>query len=245
MRSQSISAPYQRNDIWTTAAKKRLLDTHTSALTSPAFFLHETSEGDKYDMVDGQQRTRTIVGYLKGLLKDERNSKYDADADPNFVSYKLAVIIIHGAPEGGTTIRDFYFRVNKYGMKVNRPEQIRAQFLNTPLQKLVESIARSESWIELQLFTQAKTDRLADEDFISELLTLQKFGITDKKIQVDNFYKDESFTEEDAKASKVEFNDIVDRIKTLNDHVPLGRTLQATQRLLHAIQLHQDDNAAA
>lgn len=222
--SINLRPSYQRNDIWTTAAKKRLLDTIHQGLPLPAFFLHETVEGSKYDMVDGQQRTRTIVGYLNGLLKDEKGKKYSEDANSNIYDYLLAVIVIYDVPVGSGAIRDYYYRVNKYGMKVNRPEQLRSKYLNTPLQNLVESIARSESWGELQLFTQAKIDRLADEDFIAELLTLQKFGISDKKLQVDRFYADPSFSENEATALKAEFNEVIDRIKTLNDHFPLAQT---------------------
>ena len=201
-----------------------MLETIHQGLPLPAFFLHEVEQGVKYNMVDGQQRTRTIVGYLNGLLKDDKGKKYSADTDNAIYQYQLAVIVIHDVPEESGIIRDYYYRVNKYGMKVNRPEEIRSKYLNTPLQNLVESIARSDSWAELQLFTQAKIDRLADEDFIAELLTLQKHGITDKKLQVDKFYADTTFGEADATALKADFNDVIDHIKTLNDHFPLAKT---------------------
>lgn len=222
--SVNLRPSYQRNDIWTHAAKKRLLQTMRLGFPLPAFFLHETTK-DKYDMVDGQQRTRTIMGYLGEVLKDERGKYYSAENDQEINDYRLAVVVIRNLPaDGSVSIRDFYYRVNKYGTKLNRPEIHKAQYANTPLQGLIESIAASESWAELKLFTQDAQDRMADLDFIAELLALQKFGITDKKLQVDKFYEDSTFTEVDAEAMKVEFDELLEKVKTLNEQTPLAKT---------------------
>ncbi len=149
----NLRPTYQRNDIWTTPAKRRLIQTIHDGLPLPAFFLHETVPNQKYDMVDGQQRTRAIMGYLDRSFKDESGKFYDTRTDAEILNYEIPVIIIRNVPDdGGVSIRDFYYRVNKFGTKLNRPEIQKAQYANTPLQTLVEEIADSEQWEELGLF---------------------------------------------------------------------------------------------
>ncbi len=63
----------------------------------------------------------------------------------------------------------------------------------------------------------AALNRMADLDFIAELLTLLRHGITDKKIHVDRFYDDTEFTEENAASLHTDFNAVVDRISALNE----------------------------
>lgn len=221
----NLRPPYQRNDIWTTPAKRRLIQTIQDGFPLPAFFLHETVPNEKYDMVDGQQRTRAIMGYLDRSFKDESGKLYDESTDAGILNYEIPVIIIRNVPnDGGASIRDFYYRVNKFGTKLNRPEIQKAQYANTPLQALVEGIADSGRWEELGLFTDAAQNRMADLDFIAELLTLLRHGITDKKIHVDRFYGDTTFTEGDAASLAADFDAVISRIKALNDAIPLSET---------------------
>lgn len=223
--SLNLRPPYQRNDIWTTPAKRRLIETIRDGFPLPAFFIHETVPNKKYDMVDGQQRTRAIMGYLDGSFKDDKGKAYNSITDAAVLDYIIPVIIIRNvADDGGTSIRDFYYRVNNYGTKLNRPEIQKAQYANTPLQVLVEKIAGSEQWEELGLFTDAAQKRMSDLDFIAEMLTLLRHGITDKKIHVDRFYADTTFTDKDAASLGADFIAVMDRIKALNAAFPLSRT---------------------
>ena len=221
----NLRPSYQRNDIWTTPAKRRLIETINDGFPLPTFFLHETVLNEKYDMVDGQQRTRAIMGYLDGSFKDDKGKKYDRSTDAVILSYLIPVTIIRFKEEDdGSSIREFYYRVNNFGARLNRPETLKAQYANTPLQLLVEQVVESELWEELGLFTDAAQNRMADLDFIAELLTLLRWGITDKKIHVDRFYDDSTFTVENADSLKAEFNTVIERIMSLNEATPLAGT---------------------
>lgn len=218
----NLNPPYQRGDIWSQPAKKRLIESIKLRYPLPIFFLYKHSSG-KFDMVDGQQRTRTIIGYAKGFFKDiNKKSIEETDKEFFFKKYKISVNIITDAKEG--EIEDFYYRVNKFGTKLNRPEILKAQFGNSLLQSLVESISDSPQFTSLNLFTDSTLNRLNDLDFIGELLTLLKYGITDKKITVDKFYEDEEFTEADAKALEIKFYEILDDIIRFNEIVEIKNT---------------------
>jgi hypothetical protein len=202
-----LNPPYQRGDIWTLPAKKKLIDSIKLKYPLPAFFLYHLGS-DKYEMVDGQQRTRTILGYSKGLFPDINKEKIDkSDKDFFYNKYRLTVCVIYQAQK--KEVEDFYYRVNKFGTKLNRPEILKAQYANTNLQQLIERIADSEKFETLGLFSDKSLDRLNDLDFIGELLSLLRYGITERKFAVDKFYGEESFSEGDAKDLETKFNSIL------------------------------------
>jgi uncharacterized protein with ParB-like and HNH nuclease domain len=101
----NLSPSYQRNDIWTLLAKKRLIDSIKIGYPLPAFFLYKKEDGT-YDMVDGQQRTRTLIGYVKGLFPDMNRITFD-EQNPNIIlDYKISIVIIDKSDSD--TIEDFY-----------------------------------------------------------------------------------------------------------------------------------------
>jgi len=56
----NLNPPYQRNAIWSVQAQKLLVDTVKKQMPLPAFFLQDKGKG-KFEMVDGQQRTRALL----------------------------------------------------------------------------------------------------------------------------------------------------------------------------------------
>jgi len=182
----NLNPPYQRNDIWPLANKKRLIDSIKSGYPLPMFFLHH--KDDLFDMVDGQQRTRTLIGYKKDIFPDLKKIKYSNSNQDELNNYRIGVTIISNEDDE-KIMQDFYYRVNKFGTKLNRPEILKAQYFDTYFQNLVEEISESEEFQRLQLFSDSSLDRMNDMDFIGELLALTKFGITDKKMRLINYMK--------------------------------------------------------
>ncbi|GAB2769878.1 hypothetical protein GCM10027275_10510 [Rhabdobacter roseus] len=218
----NLNPPYQRGDIWTMPAKKKLIESIKLKYPLPAFFLFK-NEVSKYEMVDGQQRTRTILGYAKGLFPDINKQEFeDSDKDFFLNHYKISVFVITIATQ--SEIEDFYYRVNKFGTKLNRPEILKAQYSNSPLQNLIERISDSPQFESIELFTQSTLNRLTDFDFIGELLGILKFGITDKKLSVDRWYQDSTFSEPQAEELERRFFVILDDVIRFNEIYPLKNT---------------------
>jgi len=218
----NLNPPYQRGDIWTLPAKKKLIDSIKLEYPLPGFFLYNVEPG-KYEMVDGQQRTRTILGYSKGLFPDLNKEKIeDTDKTFFFEKYKISVCNITKASKA--EIEDFYYRVNKFGSKLNRPEILKAQYSNTVLQTLVEKISDYPEFESLELFTDISLNRLNDLDFIAELITNLKYGITERKFTVDKFYADTEFKFADAEELEAQFKEILEILIKLNDIFPFKNT---------------------
>ncbi|MBK7378483.1 MAG: DUF262 domain-containing protein [Ignavibacteriales bacterium] len=210
----NLNPPYQRNDIWPLANKKRLVDSIKNGYPLPMFFLHQKEE-TKFDIVDGQQRTRTLIGYKKDIFPDMNKEKYSVSNQSVFNDFIIGVTVIYDE-QNDKILQDFYYRVNKFGTKLNRPEILRAQYFDTHFQNLVEEIASSVEFQRLQLFTETSLDRMNDMDFIGELLALTKNGISDKKIAVDKLYEDKTFDEEAVESMKNEFLEILFKVLDLN-----------------------------
>lgn len=210
----NLNPPYQRNDIWPLANKKRLIDSIKNGYPLPMFFLHKKEE-DNYDIVDGQQRTRTLIGYKKDLFPDMNGKKFSQSNKAEINNFIIAVTIIYDE-ENEKILQDFYYRVNKFGTKLNRPEILRAQFFDTHFQNLVEEISESEEFQGLHLFSDSSLNRMNDMDFIGELLALTKLGISDKKNAVDKLYEDKNFNEDEATKLKSDFLEILYKILYLN-----------------------------
>ena len=67
-----LNPPYQRRSVWTRKDKQFFLDTIFRNYPSPAIFLHKTiDDGGKatYHVVDGKQRTQTILEFANDKLK--------------------------------------------------------------------------------------------------------------------------------------------------------------------------------
>lgn len=218
----NLTPPYQRNDIWLISAKRKLINTIYLGFPLPAFFLQKM-ENDTYEIVDGQQRTRTILGYNKKLFPEKGIGKFDEIPKEKFLKYRLAIIVIENETDINL-IQEFYYRVNKLGMKINRPETLKGRYHETPFQNLVEKITGTNEFVYLSLFSEASLNRMNDMDFVGELLALIKFGTSDKKEKVDKLYEDLEITSEEINQLELKFNDIISKINTLSNIFPINKT---------------------
>ena len=216
-----LNPPYQRNDIWTNATKRRLIDSIKSNYPLPVFFLYKKDD-TSFEMVDGQQRTRAIYGYINGFFKDLKNEPFNERSKEIFDNYKISICIIYDVTNY-SLLSDFYYRVNKFGTKLNRPEILMAQYSETNLQELINTLADLDSFLSLNLFSEKTLDRMADIDLIGELVGLMEFGILEKKKAADELYKAD-ISKDKAEALYSSFNEILIIFNNLNSVYPINKT---------------------
>lgn len=220
-KSINLNPPYQRNPIWSLDAKQLLIESIKRGYPIPNLFFHKRN-GSEFDMVDGQQRTRSIVGYFDGVFKDLHKGIYSKDYFPQFLGYKIAVIVISNVQKN-EKMEDYYALVNSSGLRLNRPELKRAEYFQTRFLTLLEDLSSSDAFKSLTLFSQASLDRLNDIDFVSELVGLMAKGITDKKLGVDKLFE-EDVTIAKSRKLQGEFNRVIGVLVRLNDIYPIRRT---------------------
>ncbi len=209
----TIDPPYQRNFVWSEKSQQLLIESILSGTPIPSFFLL-LKKDDNYELVDGQQRTRTILAFHRGLLKTSEGTLIsDIDAS-KFHDFKIPVTIITEL-DASERIESFYALVNSTGIHTNRPELKKAEYFYTNFLGLVNSCLEYAPFKELDLFTDVSLKRMNDMDFTTELLALSHFGTSDKKEKTEDLFEQDI---DDATKTALynKFTSVIDVIARLN-----------------------------
>lgn len=200
-----LKPPYQRKPVWTYKQKAYLIDTILEKYHVPEIYMHRVTDPDGksiYNIVDGQQRIRTILEFISGKfpLTDEYTPQY---ADYNFDdlpdnikqeiwNYTLYVRDITDATE--SDVRNLFKRMNRNVVALN-PQELRHATYSGDFIKLMEELAEDEFWAENKIVTPNEIRRMKDVQFISDLFISMMNGIQDKTKEMDKYYKlyEESF----------------------------------------------------
>lgn len=217
-----LNPPYQRSFIWTLNDQQALVDSILKGYPIPNIFLLE-KESNRFEMVDGQQRSRTIIGFIEKQFRANSGELFSKDKHGSiFDEYVLPITVIENL-ETDESIEDFYALVNRSGMHLNRPELKKAEYFDTNFLKLVTELADNPLFQSLELFTELSTKRMNDIDFISELVTLLMEGNSDKKLKVDKVFEDD-ITQPQSIELKAKFLDVIAVFTNLNEEYPLKKT---------------------
>ena len=216
----NLSPDYQRNPIWTSKSQKSLIDTILFPQPIPNFFLLKKTE-DQYEMVDGQQRSRSIIDFRNGHITSSSKEKYDR-SNTAFIKYELNITLIT-ALDAGESIEAFYALVNSSGLRLNAPELRKAKYYDTKYLALCSEMAALDEFVQLDLFGSTTVDRMNDVELVSELLTLIYLGHTEKKEAVDRVFE-EDITDKQVEELRVYFKSVVNILANLNEISPLRKT---------------------
>lgn len=193
-----LQPEYQRNQVWSRAAKVMLIDSIIKNIPMPKFFLQNVIRDAEshYIVIDGQQRLTAILEFLRddyaltspydGEHKGKKYSELPKELQEEMLLYTIDVNEISNDEK--EIIRDIYSRVNKYTVQLNKQELRRADFPGHFL-RMSESLANEKFFDENRVFTIANSKRMGDVEYISELLAMLLDGPQDKKIRLDEFYE--------------------------------------------------------
>jgi len=224
-KSLVLSPSFQRRAVWKPGAKSLFIDTIVRGLPIPILFLREqktdisTLEA-KREVVDGQQRIRTVLSYIdKSLLSDYEEAKdyfqvkkvhnkelagkgfYDlpSDIQQRILDYQFSVHVLPANTDDREVLQIFA-RMNSTGYKLTGQELRNAKFygeFKTSIYELAfEQLSR---WREWKIFTEDNIARMEEVELSSEFAILmlkgKLTGMTQKSI--DNMYEhyEEIYTE--------------------------------------------------
>jgi uncharacterized protein with ParB-like and HNH nuclease domain len=161
----NLNPPYQRKFIWSLKDQQTLIRSILKGYAIPNIFLFETKSGF-YDMVDGQQRTRTILGYIQNQFKTIDGIFYSELQDHSGISQYIIPVTIIEKINADESIEEFYSLVNKSGIHLNRPELKKAEFFDTRFLKLITELSSNKTFQSLDLFSESTSKRMNDVDFV-------------------------------------------------------------------------------
>lgn len=187
----TIKPPFQRKPVWGGKQKCSLIESILERYPVPEIFLQVTTTEDgvtTYAVVDGQQRVRTVLQFI-GADKDpeeQAENKFvldklaptsvwsnksfadlTADQKKSFFGYQFATRELN--TESDDEVRQMFMRLNKY-LTPLKPQELRNATYTGPFAQLAESLADDEYWAENRIITAAAIRRMADIEFVAELL---------------------------------------------------------------------------
>lgn len=222
-----ISPKFQRRSVWSLQAKSYLIDSIIRNKPMPKIFIRQKTNPKTMkttrEIVDGQQRMRTILSFVQNGFKISKVHNEDFGGKlfselPDeqriaFLNYRISVDILHDVEDEG--ILDIFARLNTYAVQLKKQELLNAKYFGY-FKQLVYDISRDfyTFWLENGIFTDKKIMRMAEAELVSDLIIAALEGIQSKK-NVEKYYKkyDESF--DNRKEIKEKVTKTLDLISTL------------------------------
>ena len=176
-----LSPQFQRRSVWTEKAKSYLIDTIVRGKPIPKVLLTQTLTLGRNvrTVVDGQQRIRTILGYINGDFTISRahhrelaGKKFDSLPDElksEFLQYEIGVDMLFDLSFEDTL--DTFARLNSYSVKLNSQELLNAQYLGYFKQAAYRlGFGYVRYWIESEILSEKQVARMSEAELASDLL---------------------------------------------------------------------------
>ena len=207
-----LSPKFQRRLVWKPVAKSYFIDTLLRGYPIPPIHIRLSSQpgrGAIREVVDGQQRLRTLFDFVGGKLRLGRQidapwaGKTFAQLDPELQEslrlYKFYVYQYENLTD--QTILEIFARINTYAVPLNQQELRNGKYFG-PFKSTVYQLGLDylSFWRAARIFTESAIARMQEAELTSELLILQLDGIQDKKTTIDEFYSRLDETWSDAPA---------------------------------------------
>jgi hypothetical protein len=200
------NSEYQRSDkVWPPAARSFLVETILLGFPIPKIFLFQMldlkSKKTVKEIVDGQQRSKTISDFFHNKLKISQSSElvgarartYDQLAEElqgRFLNYQLSIdLFVSVSP---SEIREAFRRLNSYTVPLN-PEELRHAEYQGVFKWFIYHLTREfeEIFLSLGVMTQKNIIRMQDTKLLAECVHSLIHGIqTTKSKELNKLYSD-------------------------------------------------------
>jgi hypothetical protein len=250
-----LNPPYQRRSVWSSRSKSLLIDSILRNYPIPLIFLtnriHPTEKKLVREVVDGQQRLRTILGYIDpGCLPDHKpdddfvvlqshNSDYPnaayadlpVDVQDRLLQTALSVNVLP-ADIGDVRILDIFRRMNTTGTKLNAQELRNANFDGVFKEMSYElAYEQYQRWLSWRIFEVPQVAQMMEVELTSDLLGLMLNGVKPKTAkQIDDLYTtyDPGVPDEDAVRQQFrDHMDILEHVYGENDGPDIPKRLRS------------------
>lgn len=195
-----LNPKFQRRPVWTPKAKSFLMDTILRGKPIPKVFIRQkinvTTQTSIREVVDGQQRLRTILSYVKDgfAVSKRQNSEHGGkvfsqlgeDVQAQVLAYEVSVDLLINLPDA--EILDIFSRLNSYAVVLNEQEKLNADHFS-PFKVLADRVGHKYNsyWTAQGILTSNQIMRMLEVNLVADLLIALLEGIKSKK-QVKKFY---------------------------------------------------------
>jgi hypothetical protein len=237
----NLAPVFQRRSVWNAKAKSYLVDTVVRGLPTPIIFLRDRidlqSMQANREVVDGQQRLRTLIGFIDPTALPDFDEERDAflvipthnDAiagkrfgrlDPEFqhmiLNYSFSTHVIPSTVDDREILMIFE-RLNSTGQKLNSQELRNAEWFGEFKTLMYElALEQLERWRGWGLFSGDEIARMKEVELTSDMVLTMLDGLGAKsQARINRAYED--FDDAFPQKSAVErrFRKVMDSIEEL------------------------------
>lgn len=223
-----LNPDFQRKSVWTDNAKSYLMDTIIRGKPIPKLFIRQqiNSQTKKSvrEVVDGQQRLRTILGYLNDgfQINKKHNSEFgalyfsqlDEATQTNLLNYELSVDLLVNMPDA--EVLDVFGRLNSYAVLLNEQEKINSDHFG-PFKLLADTLAHTNNtfWVNNGILNKQQILRMGDVAIVADLLIAMIEGIRTKKQLKAHYDRYEKGFSHDTELLREQFEHIIGLIERI------------------------------
>ncbi|NOY72618.1 MAG: DUF262 domain-containing protein [Gammaproteobacteria bacterium] len=226
-----LSPKFQRRSVWTDTARSFLMDTIIEGKPIPKVFIRQKlnpqTRKSIREVVDGQQRLRTIMSFMKDgfAINKKHNKKYgglyfselnqvDNEIQSLILNYEISVDLLVNMSD--PDVLDVFSRLNSYSVTLNDQEKINANHFSE-FKKLADSLAHknNEFWIENKIISEQNVLRMMDVQMTADLLIGVIEGIRTKKYIKKAYEIYEKEFNEDSDVLEERFDSIIELVKSI------------------------------
>lgn len=179
----NLDPPYQRGSVWNLKDRRFFLDTVFRGYPCPPIFLHKTLDAEQktvYAVVDGKQRLQTLLMFADGqiaLAQDFGDARFNgktwdelAQTEKQlFWNYVIPVEFLMFDANEPQEVNQAFDRLNR-NMRKLEPQELRHARWDGWFIRLIENELEDSAWTKIGIVTKARSKRMKDAQFVSELL---------------------------------------------------------------------------
>ncbi len=263
---QEIVIPeFQRDFVWTQNQSSKLIESFLLGLPVPSVFLYNETETNKYLVIDGQQRLKSIFSYFKGIFGDykeknfkltglnENSSYFNKTFDNLDEKHKLkfknsilrAFIIQQLNPDDDTSKFHIYERLNTGGTHLANQE-IRNCIYHGHLINELRNMNENGNWRKI-LGKNAPDKRAKDIELLLRFFAMRDISKYRKPLKeyLNNFMKNNRDVSTDILQSMKSIfektcDEILDKLGEKPFHIRSGLNAAVFDAVLTAFSNHLD-----
>lgn len=230
-----LSPQFQRRSVWTEKAKSYLIDTIVRGKPIPKVLLTQalTLGRNVRTVVDGQQRIRTILGFVAGDFSISRAHNKELagkhfeelpdEMQSEFLKYEIGVDMLFDLSFEDTL--DTFARLNAYSVKLNSQELLNAQYLGYFKQASFRlGLKYVRFWLDGGIFGEKQVARMAEAELASDLLVSLVGGIQASRA-IPTYYKKFDDDEATVEAAERHFDEVMSWIGEIYSPDELKETI--------------------
>ena len=243
----NINPIFQRRPVWQKGAKSYLIDTISRGLPIPILFIREQKTSLQSleavrEIVDGQQRIRTIFSYIDPTLLKDFNPENDEfiirknhnkelagkkfndlsdDLKQKILDYEFSVHVLPAQLDDREVLQIFS-RMNSTGVKLNGQELRNAKWFGEFKTEMYNLASKHlDQWRKWNLLSEYEIARMKEVELTSELVIIITKGLSGRNPKnLNDIYEEKDETYPELKEVDSRFNYLMNLIdEKLGDYL--------------------------